>query len=507
MSAFASSTKAAPEDQELAVCNSCCAVFSTPEKLRQHYKGEWHILNSKRRGIGLQACTKEEFKRARGKSKSGQGGDGGSVISISTSCLPNGGGSRVAIGSRQGAVPISSARGNLGLRPGVSNRPTRSTPMGPITGVKKEHIITVEEADEEHIVSLASKMGIDSERATLIAKMALEAELQDPLAGAEKNYLMKRGMVSTGAEGTDSSLIVESDGSVVGIKADKSVDIDMEKVAISGADVGEVDEEEEGGDDEEEEEEIDRSLYLPTDPNISIFDNKVFASSQENADYMLETFGFFIPDQEYLTDLDGFFSYLNEKVKIGGVCLYCQKQCKPGIPCQQHMLAKGHCKIAFEEGIDEDEFEDFYDYSIGEDEDEDDDIGLLGIMPSGELRLQDGRIVGHRAFAKYYKQHFAPMDTRPAILAQRREDLIRMEARIGALKMDALEIAALSDRQVAELMVKERRAERKALVVAQRQERRYMFREQRREYKSTVDKLRSQETRNQVIHDYHGMLQ
>jgi pre-60S factor REI1 len=111
---------------------------------------------------------------------------------------------------------------------------------------------------------------------------------------------------------------------------------------------------------EEDEEDLEE---LPLGANISIFDNKEFDTVEECVAYMAVTFGFFIPDIEYLTDLEGLLGYLGEKVKLGGLCLCCQRQCKPGRPCQNHMKDSSHCKIAFEEGVDLDEYEDFYDYT------------------------------------------------------------------------------------------------------------------------------------------------
>ena len=49
-------------------------------------------------------------------------------------------------------------------------------------------------------------------------------------------------------------------------------------------------------------------------PNVCIFDDKKFETTEECLQYMSIKFGFFIPDVEYLADLDGFLSYLGEKV-------------------------------------------------------------------------------------------------------------------------------------------------------------------------------------------------
>ena len=129
------------------------------------------------------------------------------------------------------------------------------------------------------------------------------------------------------------------------------------------------------------------------------------------------------------------------------------------------MRDKRHCKILYEAGKDLEEFGVFYDFSeankefLGggkedameeekggeewedvsndedmEDEDEDmDDDDLYAayekeitthgfdITPLGELVFPDGRIVGHRALARYYKQRFAPDPTERAAVRAAKE--------------------------------------------------------------------------------------
>ena len=210
-------------DSNHAKCNTCKAAFSGIEKVKEHYRSDWHILNSKRRANNLAPLSKSDFK---------------------------------AVAKAQ---------------------PTKKAPV----------------------------TNIISEDFTLQA------------IGAPTH--------PTAAKETKSN--------------ESNMDSDH---------------------DDEEENDFEE---LPLGPSISIFDNKEFDTVDDCVTYMAETFGFFIPDVEYLVDLEGLLGYLGEKVKLGGLCLCCQKQCKPGRPCQNHMKDSSHCKIAFEEGIDLDEYEDFYDYT------------------------------------------------------------------------------------------------------------------------------------------------
>ncbi len=96
---------------------------------------------------------------------------------------------------------------------------------------------------------------------------------------------------------------------------------------------------------------------------VSIFDDKEFENVDDCVSHMALNFGFFVPDIEHLKDMNGLLSYLGEKVKLGGYCLYCQRKFNDWRSCQNHMVSKSHCKIAYQEDVDVDEYDDFYDFS------------------------------------------------------------------------------------------------------------------------------------------------
>lgn len=201
-------------------------------------------------------------------------------------------------------------------------------------------------------------------------------------------------------------------------------------------------------------------------PCQSLFDSKISKSPEANLEYMTNKYSFYLPDSEYCIDLEGLLGYCSEKIRIGNICLYCQKMFKSGEGVMKHMRDKRHCKILYEAGKDLDEFGVFYDFSeankefLGsskedameeeegdeewedvsddedmedEDEDMDDDDDLYAayekeitthgfdITPLGELVFPDGRIVGHRGLARYYKQRFAPDRTERAAVRAAKE--------------------------------------------------------------------------------------
>jgi pre-60S factor REI1 len=125
----------------------------------------------------------------------------------------------------------------------------------------------------------------------------------------------------------------------------------------------------------------DEEEQVEINPCQSLFDNHISQSPESNLEYMTNKHSFFLPDSEYCVDLEGLLGYCSEKIRIGHICLYCQKMFKSGEAVLKHMIDKRHCKILYEAGKDLDEFGVFYDFSeankefLGQapDEDEEED--------------------------------------------------------------------------------------------------------------------------------------
>lgn len=393
-------------------CNTCKLSFGSTEDIKQHYRDDLHVLNSKRRAQGLPPVSVEDFRRlAKKQSSKRLGSTANSVVS--------------------NKAPLKN--------------PSRGHDISDTNSVQSKSTVhskqVIDAAKDDHIRSLIAKLGISEERADTIINKALN-------------------------------------------------DIEDEQSDLS-------------------DEEIEVEPPLPCAANISIFDGKVFASTRECVDYMYLKYGFFIPDQEYLTDIDGLLQYLSEKVKLGGICLCCQKQFPPGRPCMNHMISKSHCKIRYEDGIDLDEYEDFYDYSACYEDvdDSDEEEEVLQINAAGDLILPNGCIAGHRKRRIYYKQYLKPEDRRPAVLAQRREELIRVQSLLGKAWRDSGIVSRMSDAQVMEVLHQQQRQVRKLKLYEERAQRKLEFRSMKtREYQSTQDKLRSSATTTAKIRDYHSIL-
>ena len=84
---------------------------------------------------------------------------------------------------------------------------------------------------------------------------------------------------------------------------------------------------------------------------------------------MAKEHSFFIPDMEYVSDLEGLLKFLGIKVGVYHVCLWCSNRVYRDLSSvQKHMSDKGHQKMKFE-GETLLEYADFYTYD-GETDDE-----------------------------------------------------------------------------------------------------------------------------------------
>lgn len=79
--------------------------------------------------------------------------------------------------------------------------------------------------------------------------------------------------------------------------------------------------------------------------------------------HMTKIHGLFVPEQNYLVDVEGLFKYMQAKVYENYECLYCHRLRGSAEGVQTHMRDKGHCKIAFEAEEEMIEVGQFYDFS------------------------------------------------------------------------------------------------------------------------------------------------
>lgn len=88
-----------------------------------------------------------------------------------------------------------------------------------------------------------------------------------------------------------------------------------------------------------------------TSPNVSL-----------NINHMERFHGMFIPEKNYLVDLEGLLRQLQIKIREAHECLFCDKAKSTAFAVQTHMRDKGHCKIPFSTEEEQLEIGEFYDF-------------------------------------------------------------------------------------------------------------------------------------------------
>ncbi|KAK7110066.1 cytoplasmic 60S subunit biogenesis factor ZNF622-like [Littorina saxatilis] len=146
-----------------------------------------------------------------------------------------------------------------------------------------------------------------------------------------------------------------------------------------------------------------------------LFCSHISSSLETNFTHMTTKHGFFLPDAEFVCDLEGLVVYLGEMISQGHMCLWCNQRSKlfrSVRDVQRHMVDKGHCKMKHDE-TNRHEYADFYDYRSSypdadqpEGGEEAESIDPEMLVSSGfELVLPSGWSIGHRSLASYYKQN------------------------------------------------------------------------------------------------------
>ncbi|KAJ5089848.1 Cytoplasmic 60S subunit biogenesis factor REI1 [Penicillium argentinense] len=196
-------------------------------------------------------------------------------------------------------------------------------------------------------------------------------------------------------------------------------------------------------DEEDEEMTTDKTSFSPSQ---CLFCRTESTDIQANIEHMYKNHGMFIPEREYLVNLEGLVHYLYRKISENFECIYCHAIRNNADGARTHMRDKGHCMIAFESEAEQIEIGQYYDfrstYSDGADDDDEDEIMVEegGVKIQGsegddegwetetsassvdddetphrkapvawsdeyELHLPSGKSVGHRSLAKYYRQN------------------------------------------------------------------------------------------------------
>ncbi|ELU13958.1 hypothetical protein CAPTEDRAFT_174182 [Capitella teleta] len=148
-----------------------------------------------------------------------------------------------------------------------------------------------------------------------------------------------------------------------------------------------------------------------------LFCSFISRTLEKNVNHMTREHSFFIPDIEFLTDLEGLIVYLGQKVGEGHICLWCNEKGKTFYSTQavqKHMIDKGHCMMLHDGDVLL-EYADFYDYRSSYPDEErpdkggEEDADPVELNDEGfQLVLPSGNSIGHRSLQRYYRQKLRP---------------------------------------------------------------------------------------------------
>lgn len=112
--------------------------------------------------------------------------------------------------------------------------------------------------------------------------------------------------------------------------------------------------------------------------NQCLFCNSICETLDDNITHMAKQHGMFIPEKEFLVDLEGLLSYLHEKIHDDHQCLYCGQLKHTATGIQTHMRDRGHCMIPYSTEDEMLEIGEFYDFRSTYSDDEEDDESTDG---------------------------------------------------------------------------------------------------------------------------------
>ncbi|WOK92110.1 cytoplasmic 60S subunit biogenesis factor [Canna indica] len=352
-------------------CNACNKEFDDEEQQKLHYRSEWHRYNLKRKVAGVPGVTEELFQVR-----------------------------QTDLAEEHNKMSATQMLYGCAL----CGKEYRSS---------KAHAQHLQ--SRAHIVRASQESGPSTAGITTIKPLAARTSNKGT---CRKNQIVRDEDEETEESGDE------------WIEVNPNDELDMTSESMSNLHVGE-----NNTSNVEEDDAIDELEYLDTSCCF-ICDQK--NESIENCMvHMHRHHGFFIPDIEYLKDPEGLLTYVGLKVKRDFTCLYCNDRCHPFQSLEavrKHMIAKGHCKLRYGDGDDDEDvdLEDFYDYSSsyvdadGKQLVASDDMNSSVELGSGGSELiitqkTENRILvrtlGSREFLRYYRQKPRPSPTRDIALA------------------------------------------------------------------------------------------
>ncbi|CAI5511962.1 unnamed protein product [Closterium sp. Naga37s-1] len=388
-------------------CNACNAGFDDGPTRNAHYRSDWHRYNLKRKVAGLPGVTEQWFEKRK------------EAVAAAAAAVSGGkrGAVAAATAAAAAAAAATAASGDIAAGGDVGGGAGGVAPGGIASGggapvaaggwLIYECVVCSKKYNSEsaHASHLRSKLHASKAAAAVAAARAgatgagiIGAGVQgsgvlDPYRPVIRRVEAKPVVVAHRGTGVG---VKDKGKGVVGEDEKEEAEEEEEEeeweevdedeaaalLAEEGEEVDEGEEGEEGGEEgegskgaegkEAEGETKDKGEGGgggEWDVSQCFFcDKKNKGGVDECVEHMHRHHGFFIPDMEFLTDLQGMLQYLAAKVTQGRMCLWCDdrsKQFSSVEAVRAHMEAKSHAKLRYGDGsgVAEEELEDFYDFS------------------------------------------------------------------------------------------------------------------------------------------------
>lgn len=143
----------------------------------------------------------------------------------------------------------------------------------------------------------------------------------------------------------------------------------LEEDRIDTSDLSEEDDDDDAAwedvDEGDDEVEVDEEETEAIPPTSCLFCPHQSLSLENSLQHMTKSHSFFIPDIDYISELENLVIYLGAKVGDGKICLTCNHKSRTFQTVeavQKHMRDKGHCTVDYE-GQNALEYSEFYDFS------------------------------------------------------------------------------------------------------------------------------------------------
>lgn len=358
-------------------CISCAVAFASAELQRAHYKTDWHRYNLKRKVAELPPVTAEDFTQ---KVLAQRAADAKARERHSHYCES----CKKAFASDKSFESHLRSKKHKERKPSVRD-----------DGIDE----AAESATDEAIIDTLKNLKIK------LTDVSLDSGREKVLTALQKTESIQ----SDRNKGQGSQNSVEMSKKMTPDLSSRREEVSNKEDHLSC------------DSDEGPQLDVDECLFCPLVSN----------NLEENVQHMSSAHGFFIPDLNYLVDLEGLVKYLCYKVGEEKSCLYCQtSRVFYSIEAiQHHMVDKAHCKLFFE-GDSALEYAEFYDYTKSyskmeqaENSEEDGDLPVpdnsLSVTDDLELVLPSGSKLSHRSMKQYYKQRLPTLEQRTSTIVSR----------------------------------------------------------------------------------------